>query len=891
MFLFKWGVVGCFLFPTFAWSQDNSFQPLLGTDEFVYHPLSDAEGHPIISIDGTRLYEGVRLEKDRVLGTVVSYQTLVKNRHLHKDISASTNWIRNALTFFINSDVFAGFLQHYQQADRAMDESQKIKNFFSGSTEEKAEVLTSLLLRSKLVLTDDALAALRRSYDYPSPEPMIIPISVEPKEIDLQQWAQSKGRFFRWMASHFSDETAAKGLNAVFKMTSDIQAEELSFDFKEKTLVFDPHDQVFRLRLKVDQAILRGPVHNIGEVRYLNKIYNAGMPIRRFDEVVQLKSGTVHDFTIDVGLAFERDRSGMWRFRIKADTPLRLEMGKNQPCKIFGPETPCVIMTTVDPRQKVWNPDTKEFSALESVTEVELVPSTIKLIESVLSDTLTGAFKTFYFAEDLAFLFPLQDRSQPESTDISLQTRLSKVKIVEDGLELGFDARLLLKQPDVCIETTLKELQTMAPRSSAAGISLATETENTWILQDDLLSRPSEGVFPRWETKPSLGKSEVNVHLAPEAMDLLGFGLWTAGRFCVTNGVLRNLYSGMPLTNFHVLQSPRLSLGKDQLQVRLQGKLQFFERNHEFLNEKFIPLGDTLGPRILDLGLRFETRSSDRRLESKGVFDIQMEGYKEAENEILRALSDLLHRPFWTYQDLGTLFFEDDFVLKDFLFLPNGAQGLIEPQDYGWFLRPPRFERLSKQEISPTLFVEKPSREVRDETIHISWKPTLELEGEKYLYSWRLVSDLDRKIERDGKKKFYWSDFSDLRGLDLRPDHPGIYSFEVKAMNSFFEIEKNPASVVFHYRPPERESPAPPPVSSDWSPPKMEVPKSESPQNEIPPANRMESKGFFGCQLRDESEIVDPPDQQYILLLLGALGVALCFRQRPQGRTQASRRR
>ncbi|MGA0163927.1 MAG: hypothetical protein ACO3LE_06695, partial [Bdellovibrionota bacterium] len=132
-----------------------------------------------------------------------------------------------------------------------------------------------------------------------------------------------------------------------------------------------------------------------------------------------------------------------------------------------------------------------------------------------------------------------------------------------------------------------------------------------------------------------------------------------------------------------------------------------------------------------------------------------------------------------------------------------------------------------------------------DRLIQLSWDSR---PSENITYSWRLVQPGQQESEAN------WSSFSSDKSLQLILDQEGLYTFEVRGMNSGFEIEfPSQARIQFYYLGAHQELSQPKPSDQKSESSKKPASERDTPSEIVKSAKAKPSssntRGIFGCSL------------------------------------------
>jgi hypothetical protein len=822
LFHFLWLFYLCV--PPRAYSQNSEPLLIVGKDGFNFYLIRDGTGQPVKSIEGFPLYEG----KNGKYRVTSSSHSLAIHRHLPElgVPSLDSEWIPDFARIKVPISAVSGLLQYFQK------NPEDFIHFFKGMTSTKAEIFRSLLFDQVLVLTSEDIRSLQRNSLNSNPSAIKIPIVIDN-----------------------SASPSGKLIDLFAQMISDIQGSEFRFTFKNKHIEFDSTAGLAKLELTVEKAELRGPVHQMGRVKGLWQyrdrgelrriplnvhlgsvhIHNLAELLYFYDSEDILIKGEVGEMVLGVELTFAQDVSGLWE--VKLVKPLSL--------KLLDPD-PHVAMSLL---RKADGGGYKKLDDSPRLSEKVRIQ-----IENTLSDTLKQALSTYFFPNDLGFQVPLQAPAYENfKEDVNLETKLSRVEFLRDGMLIGFDGRLSMQSPAACVpsaEELVKNLKA-PPRQEY----LNSEPGNVWVLDSTFPSEKDPTIAPQplWHSDNDGSVLPLEVQTPREAIELVNLGAYAAGLYCLSSRAWWPRPGYIPLIEFRPSEPPRLSLNESQIRAAFSGSILTYNRNRKPVGESFEL--DSRG----QYGIRFEVPTvhlreafafqiqNPEKIELYDVQNVNRNSFSPEENDFVADLfSGIFGGPSesklrFTFADLERLF-RNQIQLKSVHLTASGADVLVDPGEFKWVASRPEPAKLSSEENLQTEFLsDRPSR-ISDSFLRLRWRQHSP-EVRDVFYSWSLKSD---GVWSD------WSPFDSDQEVLKSLSQTGKYEFQVKAMNRKFEIEEIPQSYEFYYEAPVNE-PTKVVKSSDWAKP-VKIEKKAADLKTERYESKEADKGAFGCSLNVPSE-------------------------------------
>ncbi|MBN8555258.1 MAG: hypothetical protein J0L93_07430 [Deltaproteobacteria bacterium] len=811
----NWGATLCFLLSLGVVYAEDFPLLLEGKDKFNFYLIRDENRKPI-TLRGSPLYEG----KSGIFRVTSSLKNLIERQHLKDPENlvppTQSAWVKDAFQIKVPASSASGLLRYFQEHPKDFE------NFFSGMTPEKLELFRSLLFDDTLVLSAVDIQSLQRNSLQPSPPPIKIPILIE------------KGKW-------------GKRLNRYIEMILDIQGDEFVFTIEGKRIDFDPKTSTATLKLIVKKAELKGPLHEVGRLRgfwqfrdELSKIKtnitiptfvfgtwnikNLGQPVYFFDKESILVSGIVGRMVLEASLQFIEPSPGLWRIHLAK--PLNIKLLDDKP--------------TVQMKVRRLDPDGVYRDLVPDPDPAEITETVRKQIEDTLSDTIKSALNTYFFADDLAFRFPLRGLTfESQDANIQTQTKLSKVEMDSDGLVIGMDARLSMTSPANCSVRAVELIKNFTPVFDPQS-EFKMQKSGRWQLNH--YENPQN---PGWISNDENLKL-IDVRLSKDALQLLNIGAYASGLYCLSSRAWWPRPGYIPLLEFRPAALPEIQFSNNSFNAHFEGDVFIYGRNQQTMNEKF----DVSNAKNIKLKFDIPGSFSSERSEWK-ISGIQNLNFSEdqifsSETNSLNAwIEETFKKDDWgqirfSLSDLDKLF-ENKIRFSSFQLTDAGLDISIDPKDFSWVeIRDSNSQvvETSQLKVSPleTEFLSDLPERIDNPLLHLRWRQKYK-QTEDVFYSWALRSSDSPVTE--------WSPFDSEAEWMKFLTKPGKYEFLIKAMNRKYEIEKTPKVYEFYFQPRE-EAPQKNVKPADWAQP-MPVEKKSNVSTKTSVKETESDKGAFGC--------------------------------------------
>jgi hypothetical protein len=365
-----------------------------------------------------------------------------------------------------------------------------------------------------------------------------------------------------------------------------------------------------------------------------------------------------------------------------------------------------------------------------------------------------------------------------------------------------------------------------------------------------------------------------------QLIDWLGQAFWLAGEFCFDSAAWWPRPEPLPLMKAFLTKPPRV-LWQETGEVffEVEGRLQVFEREMGFDFDAFsrLALSKAFQGRVpISLG--------DHSMDWDAI-EFSFEGLSNFENEFLRQALVLGFSRLLDLQqnvesgaksiDLIALverWTEGALSIDELIWSKDQWESIVKVRNFsGFFKKKEKTKAARSHPIPETRFLQPPPYIFDQQIIRLEWSSQ---PSENITYSWRLLQP--NQSETDAA----WSPFSSENSIQLILSTEGLYQFEVRGMNSVYEIEyPSNAKLQFYYLGLPQTSSDQPGSSTDVSKERnSEALISKSKETETParidaarPANPS-SDSIFGCSLSFRSSGA-PPVGFWIFLCLFGIGL------------------
>lgn len=698
--------------------------------------------------------------------------------------------------------------------------------------DEKENLLEQILFEDELVLTAGILKSIRQSDLVTEPVPLQLEIPIS-SALDLAKILgdQADLALHPWskVALSYLDSPASSVFDFFWKMAIVIQVEELGFVIREKKIVFDAQNNLVRVVLLIDKAHIAGPLLETGEMRTL-------FDWRGHEKKYFLERGELSGMQLSIGFELippSDENPDFWALETKKDL-----------VDVKFLENPTPVSLNIPEKS-------------EEPLVVSLGGSQYDQVLDALAQEISKAFMFRFFSERFAFVF---DRipNQPSREVIEFKNWVNSVAYDENQLLLSFDSRYELPEIASCIENQKidrpwRYVSQKLVAKKAESIWGLVWSQNAKLWQVARWENSEEAKKEATEFVSSSARIEVQNHI--EWLEWMSQAFWLAGDFCFDSGSWWPRPKHLPLMKAFLTQPPSFFTNEEgESFLEVNGQLQVFERETHQDSDAFSKLSFSKSFQSL-LPLSFSDQSVD------WVFtDLQLQGLSSFENELVKKM---LLRGFQKIFGLNLSDDESDFESFDIIswiekltnenlafketdWTKNEWRTLLEIEEFtDFFKEREQSQRVQRREIPETEILNPPPYIVDDRLIQLSWQSR---PSENITYSWRVVHPGQLEAEAN------WSSFSSDKNLQLILDQEGLYTFEVRGMNSAFEIEfPSQARIQFYYLGADQELSEPKPSvqkpeRSKRSSSEVET-QSEVLKSDKAKASDSNTRGVFGCSL------------------------------------------
>ncbi len=870
---------------------------IVGHDGFVFVKVTDSNGHDVLSLDKSPMYEGVLEKKNpppspstKIL-LRMTYKTMEERGYIAGEAGKPfqySAWAPNAVKIRVPISALVNLLGYYQNSPDSFF------HLFRSTTHEKTQLLGSLLFGNDLSLSAHDLEVLQREAFEPQPAPVNVPILVQNLSVPIREIPYIRRI---WGVKHLRTEiNAAK----VADFINDIQVGHLQMKFKSKSVDIDPSNDLIRIRLIVDKATLRGVIHQLGRpkeifpykdnvqggfFRLVNSLLES-FDKPTLDKLLQFYEqekvliggdlgGTLEGETWQIRLSFGiqivHEPSGYWKINLKEPltvTPERLGISPNDKTN----SKPKVVLKFV-PKNLI-GPNGEILYTQDDIKKpliIDLSEKVLGDIRRTLNETLQQGFKSNLAPEDLGFFIPMGPGPyEDQSGKVALESRLETLDFEKDELVLGYGFRLQVAKSADCIKkfdpATLNSLKPLEPDDRKE----VQTSKDIWTLE-------SQVPLSQWTTSRQT-PLDLNLSASSSLATLINAGAYASGIYCITTKTLWPREGFFPYVGFNPSALPKLSLDLNKLDLDFEGQLMSFERN-------FRKNSTAIGEKFDLVTSQGVASYAEAALDSKSdTFAVDLgpvrgTNFSDEENSFLSSLGKIMKSILVTSDikpaegivspkekthlfELSIPELEDNFSIRDaqnnlvkkLLFKSirwnsDRIDLLADPTDFAWIEK--IYAAASKESekiyIPNTILDPELLGYSRFAPVTIRWKDETEpdfgnakSETGNFFYSWRLL-DCDSNMTDD------WSVFKMTRETRVYPKKEGCYRFQIKGMNRSFKIESEPKVYEFKYLADER--PIVTPITGGLKPAPLPATEPAKPAN----AEHEPSKGGFGCVLRPDT--------------------------------------
>ncbi|MGA0163988.1 MAG: hypothetical protein ACO3LE_07055, partial [Bdellovibrionota bacterium] len=644
-------------------------------------------------------------------------------------------------------------------------------------SDEKENLLEQILFGDELVLTARILKSIRQSDLVTEPVPLQLEIPIS-STLDLAKILgdQADLALHPWskIALSYLDSPVSSVFDFFWKMAIVIQVEELGFVIREKKIVFDAQNNLVRVVLLIDKAHISGPLLETGEMRSL-------FDWRGHEKKYYLERGELSGMQLSIGFELippSDENPDFWALETKKDL-----------VDVKFLENPTPVSLSIPEKS-------------DEPLVVSLGGSQYDQVLDALAQEMSKAFMFRFFSDQFAFVF---DRipNQPNSEVIEFKNWVNSVAYDENQLLLSFDSRYELPEIASCIENQKIDREWRYVSQNL----VAKDAESIWGLvwsQDEKLWQvarwPNSEEAKKEATEFVSNSARIEIQNHIEWLEWMSQAFWLAGDFCFDSGSWWPRPEHLPLMKAFLTQPPSFFTNDEgESFLEINGQLQVFEREATRDSDAFSKLS---------FSKSFQTRLplslSDQSV--NWVFaNLQFENLSSFENELVK---NMLLRGF---QQIFGFDFSNESDSESFEIVPwiekltnknlafkktdwteNQWATLLQVQDFSSFFNQ-REQRHQKQplQIPQTEIINPPAYILDDRLIQLSWESR---PSKNITYSWRLIEPGQKESEAN------WSSFASDKSLQLILDQEGLYTFEVRGMNSGFEIEfPSQARIQFYY--------------------------------------------------------------------------------------------
>ncbi|PIR22836.1 MAG: hypothetical protein COV44_05790 [Deltaproteobacteria bacterium CG11_big_fil_rev_8_21_14_0_20_45_16] len=622
----------------------------------------------------------------------------------------------------------------------------------------RSRLLRDLLFGATFTLTKNDLQDLRRNSQDPSPTPVEFNIQIPTTSV-FPGWKGELLQFF-------------------YKTERTIQLDELTFDIRSRKMTFDSNLDLIEFEIVADQAFLRGPIHDIGEVF-------RGIDWRAWDKYPVLLSGIVRGIRLKFNIKLERNEDeGFQAFwSMDSQVPSSFEIS-------FDDKVPRVDMYLR--KQELWS-----NKWVEGNEPVDLETGTRPAIEGRLRSMVLSGLGGRFLQDSLSW--EIERSLESGKAQANYRIDLQHLKILPTGSELALRLNYQTRGRASCLDR-----EADLPNSVA---SLDARPENSFFTRDRNESLPWalswRAANSQWELPLALGADSSDKMRKPvaelifplEVINVALYEMWWSGAFCKSSVDLpRDIHNRVPLVLpvIHIApQTPPLLEIVDDDHLSLKLLLEIMEEKEGFSSES------QKEKKILfenvEVELLLEKNLAGQELFLKDIL-IGWAAMSEKEKSFVRefletTLTSIGVNLSWKSGNLSAVSVVEPEFLHLENFLPLSIKSLTNLSwdntnqfFIGLELNSQAFESIDQELPAPseiklrTRFLKPTPTIVRDQDfIEIRWDQE-EAVTERIFYSYRLAHG-----EANQLKWSNWSGFRESRSTKFNLERPGSYVFEIRS--------------------------------------------------------------------------------------------------------------
>ena len=395
----------------------------------------------------------------------------------------------------------------------------------------RSRLLRDLLFGVTFALSKNDLQDLRRNSQDPSPPPVEFNIQIPTTSV-FPGWKGELLQFF-----YHTERT--------------IQLDELTFDIRSRKMTFDPNLDLVEFEIVADQAFLRGPIHDIGEVF-------RGVDWRAWDQYPVLLSGIVKGIRLKFNIKLERNEDDGFQafWSMDSQVPSSFEIS-------FDEKVPRVDMYLR--KQELW---TNQW--VEGNEPVDLETGTRPAIEGRLRSMVLSGLGGRFLQDSLSW--ELERSLESEKAQANYRVDLQHLKIFPTGSELALRLNYHTRGRARCLDRDANLPSSVDSLEAQPESSLFTRNRKEsvpWALS-------WRAANSQWELPLVLGSGANESMWLPlaelvfplELINVALYEMWWSGAFCKSSVDLpyetRNrIPLVLPVIHIAPQQPPRLEIVDD----------------------------------------------------------------------------------------------------------------------------------------------------------------------------------------------------------------------------------------------------------------------------------------------------------------------------------------
>lgn len=823
---------------------------------------------PDIANDGSAKYVGTQYKNEGAerIEIPTTYKEILE---MEKSAQADASpWLEDAVHLFLSREALNTLFQ--KLGENPLDVLTKLGSL----SPIKSSVLQKLLFSDNILLSREELEDLSRKHRTPSP----VAVSFE-----IPLTAKGNFNFKDYLRKKFGGESETvrdlidslpEAINPLAADVTDwgmdfqrtIQVETLKFVVSERRFILDPADDQILVQMKVDSAIVMGPLLDEG-------LWSKGFDKEFYSTEKKLVSGEVKGLDLSFRLELKPAEDGEHWVLSLIDHTFVLDFLEDQArvhMLVYGEDEHGELVLRQEPPA-----DLKQAHAT---------------VEDKLTEVISRALVTRMFSSSLGA------GAQVSEYGSRYETRLSSWGVSEEGISIRLAARVRPGLRGSCLKGLSWEPE---PAFELPAFEEPAETSlpwgffwmrgpSAWFLGERLENPHSPLRIPlspmKTEEKIDFedrehyrywsGPASFRVELSEEWTNWALEQLWLDGQLCISEDDLSRHALNLPEMKIRFRRPPTLLQMNDLNQWELGMELEFWLPENEqqdwgdIIGEEdfhhtfywsprisFLPSGKLSidMPEIESAGLSADTRNAvtEAMMLSLELLMERLNALVSSSHEPIRSITSDLRR-------LGALRWLEplEWVYREGWF---GLEAFLRQSDLDPLVKDAK-ERFQKTPIAQiqnleTRFIESPAPIISDSDVRLSWElsdPELR-DLVKYELRKAYVPDGASALQGDFGD---WSAEQKESFLEVRLNQPGRYIFEVRAisMTDSSVVEQAPYPRVSFYYAPEAEVDGPKPQPPQEPEDQEREFRVEDP-NEAGPGEprRMGAKGAFGCQLQAES--------------------------------------